>query len=565
MKKLFLNNWPLILIFALSALVVWPLFVSGYFSHHDNLQVMRIFEMRKCLVDLQIPCRWVPDMGYGNGFPLFNFYGPLPYYLGAAASYILGYIGAAKFLFFLPLVFAAVGMYLLAKELFGKIPGTVSAVLYLFAPYRALDSYVRGAVGESFALAIIPFVFYFFLRLVKQKDRKYFALATFTTFLFFVSHNIMTLIFTPLIIIWVLFWLYDSMKADMSSIGRHKEKWKGLKISLLSLGLAFGISAFFILPAFFEKGLVQTEALTRAELNFRAQFVKVSQLFIDRSWNYAGSQPQSTNTISYQIGWPLWWLVALSLIAVIFAKKRKSIPLFSLLLLTFVSGVFMTHNKSSPVWEFINILVYVQFPWRFLSIVIFSSSLLGGYLMSFFKEKKLAAVSAAIIILTVTLNWQYFKPEHFYYGLTDSQLLSGQSFIDQQAGALLDYIPKTALEPREPAPTAPFFTEGTGEIKNFVNKSNRWEFDAVINQDASIVIPVFDFPNWTVLVDGNVFPHSNNNILGRIEINLPKGGYRVKGEFRNTPIRTLANILSLVSFGGALLIIKYGKNRKILS
>ena len=550
MKKFFLNNWPLILIFALSALIIWPLFIPGFFSHHDNLQVMRIFELRKCFADLQLPCRWVPDMGYGNGFPLFNFYGPLAYYVGAVASYILGYIGAAKFLFFLPLVFAAVGMYLLAKELFGKIPGTVSAVLYLFAPYRALDSYVRGAVGESFALAIIPFVFYFFLRLVKQKDRKYFALATFTTFIFLVSHNIMTMIFTPLIIVWVLYWLY-------------KEKWKGLKISLLSLGLAFGISAFFILPAFFEKGLVQTEALTRAELDFRAQFVKVSQLFTDRSWNYAGSQPQSPNTISYQIGWPHWWLVILSLIAVVLTKKKKEIVLFSLLLLMFVSGVFMTHNKSAPVWELIKILIYVQFPWRFLSIVIFSSSLLGGYLMSFFKEKKLIAVSTAVIILTVTLNWQYFKPEHFYYGLTDSQLLSGQSYIDQQAGALLDYIPKTALEPREPAPAEPFFTQGAGEIKNFVNKSNRWEFDAVITKDASIVIPVFDFPNWTVLVDGNVFPHSHNNILGRIEINLPEGGYRVKGEFRNTPIRTFANILSLVSFGGALLIIKYGKNRKI--
>ena len=82
MKKFFLNNWLLFLIVALSGLVIWPLFVPGYFSHHDNLQVIRIFEMRKCFADLQIPCRWVPDMGYGNGYPLFNFYGPLPYYIG---------------------------------------------------------------------------------------------------------------------------------------------------------------------------------------------------------------------------------------------------------------------------------------------------------------------------------------------------------------------------------------------------------------------------------------------------------------------------------------------------
>jgi hypothetical protein len=550
MKKFLLQRWPWILIIALSGLVVWPLLIPGYFSHQDNLQVIRIFEMRRCFADLQIPCRWVPDMGYGNGYPLFNFYAPLAYYLGGLASYILGYIGAAKLLFFLPLVFGSLGMYLLAKELFGKVPGVTAAILYLFAPYRALDSYVRGAVGESFALAIIPFVFYFSLQLIRKRNIKYFAITILTTFLFFVSHNIMILIFTPLIIIWVLFWLY-------------KEKWSGLKISLLSLALAFGLAAFFVLPAFFEKGLVQTEALTRAELNFRAQFVKVSQLFADRSWNYAGSQPQSANTLSYQIGWPLWWLVALSLFAVIIAKKRKDVLLYGMLLSIFAFGVFMTHNKSAPVWEFIKILSYVQFPWRFLSIVIFSASLIGGYFVSLFKGKWLISISAIIIGATVLLNWQYFKPEHFYYNLTDSQLLSGQSFIDQQAGALLDYLPKTALEPRQLAPVSPYFIDGTGMINNFINKSDRWEFDAEIIKDSSVVVPVFDFPNWTVFIDGKVYAHSHNNILGRIEINLPKGTYHVNGEFRNTPIRTFANIISIGSLLSFIFLLIYGKNRKI--
>ena len=477
-------------------------------------------------------------MGYGNGYPLFNFYGPLAYYIGAAASFILGYIGAAKLLFFLPLVFGGLGMYFLGKELFGKVRGVVSAVLYLFAPCRALDSYVRGAVGESFALALIPFVFYFYLRLIKIRNRKYFAMATISTFLFFVSHNIMTLIFTPLIIIWIILWLY-------------KEKWNGLKLSLVSLGLAFGLAAFFVLPAFFEKGLVQTDALTRAELDFRAQYIKVSQLFIDRSWNYSGSQPQAANTISYQIGWPHWWLVVLSLFAVIVTKKRKNISLFVFLLSIFLFGVFMTHNKSAPIWEFVKILAYVQFPWRFLSVIIFSSSLLGGYFVSLFKGKWLVAVSTIIVALTVILNWQYFKPEHFYYNLTDKVLLSGQNFIDQQKGALLDYLPKTALEPRELPP----------KIDNFENKSNSWELKINVNKETVVEVPVFDFPEWVVFVDGKIFPHSNKNILGRISFTLPSGEHLVTGKFTNTPIRTFGNVLTLTSFIALVLI--YAKNRKV--
>ena len=487
-------------------------------------------------------------MGYGNGYPIFNFYGILPYYIGALASFVSGFIGSAKLLFFLPLVFGGVGMYLLAKELFGKIPGTVSGILYLFAPYRALDSYVRGAVGESFALAIIPFVFYFYLRLIKLKNRKYFALATVSAFLFFVSHNIITLIFTPLLVIWILFWLY-------------KEKWNGIKVSLLSLVLAFGLSAFFILPAFTEKGLVQTEALTRAELDFRAQFVKISQLFTERSWKYAGSQPQSSNTISYQIGWPHWWLVVGSFLALLLSKKRKDIALFGLLFAVFSFGVFMTHNKSAPIWETFKILAYVQFPWRFLSVVIFSSSLLGGYFVSTLKDKWLKIISAVIIILTILLNWQYFRPEHFYYKLTDLDILTRQNFIDQQKGALLDYLPKTALEPRELAPVGPYVVSGKATVSDFVNKSNRWTFKANVVNQSMVEVPVFDFPNWKVFVNGKEISHTNKNVIGRIGFILPVGELTVSGRFTNTPVRTVGNIITVLSLVISILI--YAKNRKI--
>lgn len=537
MKKFFLDKWPLVAIVLSSLLIIWPLFLPGYFSHHDNLQVIRIFEMRKCFSDLQIPCRWVSDMGFGNGYPIFNFYGVLPYYFGAILSYVFGYIGAAKLLFLIPLVLGGVGMFLLSKEIFGKIPGFVSAILYLFAPYRALDAYVRGAIGESFALAIIPFVFYFILKLAKSKSKKYFVLATVTTFLFLISHNIMTLIFTPLIIAWILFCLFQ-------------EKWKGLKVVILSFVLSVGLASFFLLPAFFEKNLVQTDSLTRAELDFRAQFVKVSQLFIDRSWNYAGSQPQSSNTISYQIGWPHWLLVILAAISIFISKKRKDVLLFIFFVGMFMFGVFMTHNTSAPIWEHIKILAFVQFPWRFLGFAIFSSSLLGGYFITMFDGKKAYLIAVTFSLLTIILNWQYFKPEHFYYDLTDSSILTGQNFILQQSGALLDYLPKTALEPRELAP----------KLDNFINKSNSWQLKIDVSKDTVVEVPVFDFPGWEVFIDGKLSPHTNKNVLGRIGFALSKGNHVVAGKFTNTPIRTFGNSLTLISF---VILLIYAKNRKI--
>ena len=48
---------------------------------HDDMQGMRVNEMVKCFKDFQIPCRWVPSIGYNYGYPQFNYYGPLSYYV----------------------------------------------------------------------------------------------------------------------------------------------------------------------------------------------------------------------------------------------------------------------------------------------------------------------------------------------------------------------------------------------------------------------------------------------------------------------------------------------------
>jgi uncharacterized membrane protein len=437
-KNFFKENIWLWVIIILSGLVLWPLFVKGYFPHQDDLQVMRIFEMRKCFADLQIPCRWVADMGFGNGFPLFNYYGVLPYYLGAIFSFILSYIISAKALFFVPLLLGGISMYFLGKELFGKKAGFVAGILFLFAPYRALDTYVRGAIAESFALSIIPLVFYFSIRLIKYRKPVDFIGTSLSLFFFLTSHNIMTILFIPVFFVCLILILY-------------LENWKNFKFLFLSLLFGFGLSAFFIIPAYFEKNLVQTNTLTIFALDFRNHFISVARLFIDRSWGYVGATKSLESSMSFQIGWPHWWLVILSVVFIIIVviKSRKTGNLKSFLLPAFLVAVFclsvfMTHNKSTFIWEKIGILSYVQFPWRFLAVSIFSASLLGGYCISVFKRRYVNILAALIVVLTVVLNWNYFRPKEFDLNVTDATKLSGESWLLQQSGSVTDYLPITA-------------------------------------------------------------------------------------------------------------------------
>lgn len=541
--------WPQIIIFVLGLSVSWPLIRSGYFSHQDDLHIIRLFEMRKCLVDFQIPCRWTPDMAWGNGMPLFNFYGPSIYYLGAILSFLVGFIGSAKILFFLSLVLGGVGMYLMAKSIWGKYPALVSGVLYTFAPYKALDIYVRGALSEVFAISLIPFVFYFYYELIKNSHNTLFIiLSTTSLFFFLITHNIMTVIFLPVLILWLIYWLW---------VGH----WKSIKIIFLTLLMSFGISAFFTIPAFFEKELVQTESLTRFELDYRANFLSVRQLFLDRVWGYGTSIPGPEGGMNFQIGWPYWLLAGASVFIVFSKKIKKSTKLLIVgVISSFLISIFMTHNKSTFIWENIRILSYFQFPWRFLSLSIFSTSILGGVVVFMAKEKWQKAIAIAIIVLTVILNWSYFKPREFY-DITDKDKLSGELWEEQRRGAILDYLPKTALEPREAAPSTPFVISGKANVREFDNRSNRWEFTVSVDELAEIHVPVYYFPNWEVFVDGKAFLSTHDNLLGRISVTLEPGTHKVEGIFKNTPIRTVANVITLVSIVGFIGFVKWKKEK----
>ena len=78
----------------------------------------------------------------------------------------------------------------------------------MWAPYHAVDIYVRGAMNESWALVWFPAICLLTLKLirgVKQRSlsgtklffNKYTALLSVSWFALLTSHNLMVIIFTP--------------------------------------------------------------------------------------------------------------------------------------------------------------------------------------------------------------------------------------------------------------------------------------------------------------------------------------------------------------------------------
>jgi len=135
-KKLFVKLqkkryfYPVLLLILILPSIL-PLMRTGYFFMQDDLQAFRIQQIDKCFVDGQFPCRWVPDAGYGYGYPQFNFYPPSVYYLGEIFHLAgMQFVDSVKLMFILGYILSALAMYLFVKDLLkSRFAGFVSAML----------------------------------------------------------------------------------------------------------------------------------------------------------------------------------------------------------------------------------------------------------------------------------------------------------------------------------------------------------------------------------------------------------------------------------------------------
>jgi hypothetical protein len=100
--------------------------------------------------------RWLPLSHGGLGSPVFYYYPPLAFYIGSPFVWLgLPVFGAIVATFALGYFASAAGMYLWLKGQ-ARRP-LLGALIYLAAPYHACDFYLRGAVAEFIAAAVIPF------------------------------------------------------------------------------------------------------------------------------------------------------------------------------------------------------------------------------------------------------------------------------------------------------------------------------------------------------------------------------------------------------------------------
>ncbi len=536
LEKLVDKYWFIILI-VLSIPATWALFVNGYYGASDDMHPAWLYELDKTIKLGQIPPRFVPDLSFGFGYPLFNFAFPLPFYI-AEVFHLLGFslVDSIKTVFFLSIPLSAYFMYLFLREFISRTLSLAGAVLYIYAPYRAVDIYIRGTIGEIVSFIFLPLIFLSLFKLKHAFNGRWIGIGGFALASLVLSHNIAAYMFFPFLILFFVLHLIFSSKKLLFLIN-----------SILMVFLALLISIYFWLPALVESSLMKYDAV----FNFADHFPTIKQLFTPY-WGYGSSVPGPYDGMSFFLGTVHILMIVLGIsLSISFWKKfNKNIKILLIWVFLSLSAVFFIMNyRSSFLWSNIPLLPYFQFPWRFLILTTFAIPLL---IVVFDKFKHKYSISLLIIIITLITGWSYFRPQDFL-GRQDVYYLN--RYIPTPTASLEylkiqeEYLRLPKNTDKRPDRNYPLVFIDNGLIKQ-VSRIN--DLDVLIRTEATSVATLnyskYLFPGWVAEIDGQKTETLAGKPFGQITVNVASGSHTVKIIFEETNFKRFLNAISLVSF-----------------
>jgi len=539
-------------VFVLSLGLVRPLFTRGYFPMHDDTQIGRVVSMGKALRWGQFPVRWVSDLGYGYGYPLFNFYGPLPYYAGGFL-YALGVSGitATKITMGIGMIGAGLTMFLVLASYISTSAAVTAAVLYMYAPYHAVQLYVRGAVGELWTLVFFPLLLWAYMGVNDKPARRWAAVLAGGVGLagIILSHTLLGYATAALLgFILALLTIYSWTTKRSFIAGIHLAK---------ILGIGLSLSAFFWLPALLEMRYTNVAGQVSATADFHDHFVCFSQLW-NSLWGFGGSTKGCIDGISFILGKVHIFVGLLSLIFIVFRKKfDTNRQLLRIGALSALIGIFLVTSPSVFVWDVVPYFSYIQYPWRFLVYAIFGLSILGGVLIQAIRGRMFRWVCMAVLCSTSVLLYGKWFSVQYLYERPASEFESEEMLRFDVSNISYEYLPTDFIRPTNKSEYArETIIEKEGIIVDRVVQTDTYErFTIITREDTAITLKKAHFPGWRYWVNGKEQTPIIDHALPTIVV--PKGENVVEVRFTNTPIRRLGNIISLIAIIG--LGILYGK------
>lgn len=540
------NFFSIIIVVLFGIIAGLPLLHEGLIPTHDGeYHIIRFFLFNEAFNDGNLYPRWTNILNNGFGVPLFTFVYPFPNYI-AVFLHSLGvsFIDSFGFEMFAAILIGAIFFYLWTKEFWGRLGGIVSSVFYTFSPYHFVDIYIRGSVGEVWALAFFPAFLWAYTRFAESKRGIFMVFSSICLALIIFSHNILALMFFFFCLSYAALLIY-----------RNKNKRYLIHNTFYLILLGLGLSAIFWMPAIYE-----TKYVTGLQIfDVASHFPDLYQLIIP-SWGSGFSGTSFQNELSFQIGIANLISVFLSLVIVFFLLKTKfKKTLFVIFFLTwFFLILFLMLDISKPIWVVILFMNYFQFPWRLLSLEILLASFLAGSVFPLAAKHIKFRIFLALFLLFLPFIFGigYIKPAYYHYR-TDDYYIKRSNFIDgtNSPGNVFNTIWLKSIPPKEKEIIT--FLKGEGKIAIEKTQSNKHVFSVNSFKSSEVLMNLAYYPGWEVYVNsvrGKIKQTEN----GRISFLLPPGQNTVEVVFKDTFIRKFSGFVSLVSILFITVLLKRG-------
>lgn len=541
------RQWDTVLLAVILLPLLWPLIAHNLPNSADGaLHVLRLLVLDGYLRQGQMLPRWAPDLVGGFGYPVFSFYSPASYYL-AEVPRLLGFdaFTSVAIAFAVILVGAALGMRALVRALLttglddevARWTGLVGAAAYGYAPYLLQNVYMRSAIGEAAAQALLPWILWAFCQLaIAPHPKRYIIPAAVLLAGLALTHNITLILFPPLLVAYVI-WLWWRN-------GRSRSRAIGLVAAGL---LAIGLSAFFWAPLITERGFLSNYAYE----------LSINLLIPENIWNWntfldGGLVFHYSLGIPYKIG--LFQLgLALAGATQLIRRSRS----WWFWVLAALSYGLVAGKWAEPLWLSNDILLVMQFPWRVLSVISVVLALLAAGLIAY--SRSVDGRASALGVLTVIAIVIFQAPRVTEPPLappTASTLMpSAVNTFEESTGSwgtssAHEFIPRwvkqLALEP-EPVGV----DQGPESVA--VVAASLWSTTLQVQSKspAALRLTDFYFPGWMATTEtGESLALRPTTSLGLLTIDIPAGTHTITVAWGSTPVRHWAEWLSLATLAG---------------
>jgi hypothetical protein len=551
-----LPHWLLPLAFCCvaSVLILTPFFAWGAASGHDfEFHTASWFDAAYQWKEGIVYPRWTAWTNHGFGEPRFIFYPPLSWMLGGLLTLVLPDPAVPMFYILLTQTLAGLSAYLLLRRLASRRGALLGAVFYTVNPDALLMIYIRSDFAEQLACALFPLLLLAALELCElladspptTRSIASFACVYAGVWLCNAPAGVITSYTMALLIAWA---------------GFAQRSWRILLRGGAGLALGLGLASFYIVPAAYEQRWVNIGQALSSGLVPSENFLFTAIADPEHTW---------FNWIASICALALIFLFGLA--AVLSRRLTGTAPpesrsAFIGLLIAGTAATALTLRWTLPLWNYLPKLRFVQFPWRWMSIL---AVVCACFVAAVAERRRGWIWIAAVLAMTVPLGW--FLVRNTWWDSDEmatmhDAVISGTGFDGTDE---YDPLGDDHLDLPSDAPLAKVLgsedshdhaaSQARVQVLEWTteNKEIRVESPAPVR----IALRLLNYPAWRVEVNGKLTQPGRADDINQMIIPLPAGSSQIDVNFRRTTDRKIANAVSLLSAFLTIVLFRIDRKR----